>query len=111
MPYLQVHEFEALILTEPRSLRRIFPDDEAGLERLALSVRDLEPELINDDDPPSKRIPAPTMPPHAQPKTEPYFGGRFIPSGTAGRLLHGARLASNKEPLHPVHTLRYSVQF
>jgi len=69
-----VHEFEALILTEPRSLRRIFPDDEAGLERLALSVRDLEPELINDDDPPSKRIPAPTMPPHAQPKTETISG-------------------------------------
>jgi hypothetical protein len=56
VPYLQLHEFEALILSEPQGLIRVFPNDEDGCRRLQLLVRDLEPEFINDQKPPSKRI-------------------------------------------------------
>jgi hypothetical protein len=57
VPYLQVHEFEALVLVEPRELRVDFIEEERAIERLESLCSQFEsPELIDDEQPPSKRI-------------------------------------------------------
>lgn len=60
IPYLQRHEFEALVLASLPALRQLFDakDDLAGLKQLEVSVREAEPEDINDgiDTAPSKRL-------------------------------------------------------
>ena len=63
IPYIQVHEFEALVLTDPSRLALMYPSPE---RRKAIEVlvelgrqyceRDSSPELINLNAPPSKRI-------------------------------------------------------
>ena len=59
IPYLQLHEFEALLLSDPRQLKEQFPDKVAQIRRLvAIADSYGNPELI-DDNPntaPSKRI-------------------------------------------------------
>ncbi len=58
LPYIQVHEFEALVLVEPGRLIDDFPGDLKGIDRLAASLAALRPEEI-DDGPttaPSRRI-------------------------------------------------------
>lgn len=58
IPYVQMHELEALILAEPIRLGQEFPDREHEARNLATSVEGLDPEAI-DDGPttsPSKRI-------------------------------------------------------
>ena len=57
VPYIQLHEFEALILAQPRSLLLMYPKREleiGALEELTKSVQ--SPELIDLNDPPAKRI-------------------------------------------------------
>jgi len=49
MPYLQVHEFEALLLAQPESIAVAYPDREAQALQLAADVRGFaNPELIDD---------------------------------------------------------------
>ncbi len=60
IPYIQLHEFEALVLADPRQLEREFLEHEAGIQRLIEMVarEGGNPELIDDggDTAPSKRI-------------------------------------------------------
>ena len=57
IPYLQVHEFEALLLAEPAQLKRAYPGRAPAIDRLAGEIAHHQsPELINLDLPPSKRI-------------------------------------------------------
>ena len=59
IPYIQLHEFEALILSAPEQLSARFRDRDAGILRLAaLSAQFESPEHIDDgvDTAPSKRI-------------------------------------------------------
>ena len=59
IPYLQLHEFEALLLSNPRELEAQFPDRRNEICRLIKMAASFEsPELINDgtDTAPSKRI-------------------------------------------------------
>ena len=59
VPYIQLHEFEALLLADPSKFVAQFPDREAGIRRLVeLSSDAPSPELIDDGDEtaPSKRI-------------------------------------------------------
>jgi hypothetical protein len=59
IPYIQLHEFEALILSEPSKFAERFPDYESGVEQLLNICANLEsPELINDgaNTAPSKQI-------------------------------------------------------
>ena len=59
IPYLQLHEFEALLLADPRKLEVQFPDRKEEICRLIETVASFEsPELVNDrkDAAPSKRI-------------------------------------------------------
>ena len=59
IPYIQVHEFEALLLANPVQLDALFPESQAGIGRLADMASAFEsPELIDDgrDSAPSKRI-------------------------------------------------------
>lgn len=59
IPYIQLHEFDALILSDPHKLAAQFHDCEAGIRRLAaMASRYSSPELINDgsETAPSKRI-------------------------------------------------------
>jgi hypothetical protein len=59
IPYLQLHEFEALILADPLKLDWIFIEDEAAIQRLAALAQSFQnPELIDDGaaTSPSKRI-------------------------------------------------------
>jgi len=61
MPYLQLHEFEALLLAQPDRISVAYPDREAEALQLAAEAKDFaNPELI-DDGPnthPSARIQA-----------------------------------------------------
>jgi Domain of unknown function (DUF4276) len=57
LPHLQLHEFEALVLVDPRELGADFIENERSIEKLESLCRQYEsPELIDDDLPPSKRI-------------------------------------------------------
>ena len=59
IPYLQLHEFEALLLSEPAQLSAQFMERQAGIRTLvAVADQAGNPELINDgpDTAPSKRI-------------------------------------------------------
>ena len=57
IPYLQLHEFEALILADATKLLTMFPDQQEAVEALT-AVADGEggPEAVNLDNPPSKRV-------------------------------------------------------
>lgn len=59
IPYLQLHEFEALLLADPTKLEIEFFEDSNGIKQLSDLVSDFEsPELINlgRETAPSKRI-------------------------------------------------------
>lgn len=58
IPYIQLHEFEALILSDPRKLDGEYLEHERQIENLIAMVDGKNPELINDDPmtAPSKRI-------------------------------------------------------
>ena len=59
VPYIQVHEFEALVLADPQELSKDYPESESGVRRLVeMAARFPSPELINGDPEtaPSKRI-------------------------------------------------------
>ena len=59
IPYIQLHEFEALVFTRIEKLADYYPDHTAGVEKLvAVAAKYATPELINDGrtTAPSKRI-------------------------------------------------------
>ena len=58
IPYIQLHEFEALILADARKLDWEYFEHEAAIDSLVEMVGDTCPELINDgaETAPSKRI-------------------------------------------------------
>jgi hypothetical protein len=58
IPYIQLHEFEALILADPQHLDGEFLEHDAAIARLVALMKDKQPEEV-DGDPdtaPSKRI-------------------------------------------------------
>ncbi|MBN1426202.1 DUF4276 family protein [Candidatus Fermentibacteria bacterium] len=57
VPYIQLHEFEALVLVDPQRLSAHFPNADKATQRLSQLGQSVEtPELIDDKHPPSKRI-------------------------------------------------------
>lgn len=58
IPYIQLHEFEALLFCDLRELERRIDGSAQGIEKLRTEVRGLAPEEIDDGEPtaPSKRI-------------------------------------------------------
>ena len=58
VPYLQLHEFEALLFADPEKLNAPFPDRSQEVRRLVQLAQGQNPELINDgqETAPSKRI-------------------------------------------------------
>lgn len=59
IPYIQLHEFEALILSEPSMFASRFVEHKQGIQELIeVCANFSSPELINDDvkNAPSKRI-------------------------------------------------------
>lgn len=60
LPYIQVHEFEALVLTDPQELAKEYPESRVGINQLAaeIAAKFEDPELINGGraTAPSKRI-------------------------------------------------------
>ena len=58
IPYIQLHEFEALIFADPYKLKLEFPDKDKAIQKLVEMAQGKNPELINDhpDTAPSKRI-------------------------------------------------------
>ena len=59
VPYIQVHEFEALVLADPQELSSLYPESAAGVRQLVTIAGDYRsPEEINGDPTtaPSKRI-------------------------------------------------------
>ena len=58
IPYVQLHEFEALILVEPDRLLTMYPDGQTGIKRLKRDIGNTNPEEINESPQtaPSKRI-------------------------------------------------------
>ena len=59
-PYLQMHEFEALVLAEPIRLQSRFPDDayarQKAIQLLKMTDEFPSPEYVNTNSPPSHRI-------------------------------------------------------
>lgn len=57
IPYIQLYEFEALILADAGKLAAQFPDCTEGIKAIHdMTVTFSSPELIDDQDGPSKRI-------------------------------------------------------
>jgi len=58
IPYIQLHEFEALIFVSPEELNYEYLDRESEVEKLVAMAEEQNPELINDnaETAPSKRI-------------------------------------------------------
>lgn len=58
IPYVQLHEFEALLLVKPESLLSFYTEKDAEIESLKTEISGLEPEEINEnpENAPSKRI-------------------------------------------------------
>jgi hypothetical protein len=58
IPYIQLHEFEALVLADPVKLDWEYLEHDTPIEKLVSMVGDKNPELINDGatTAPSKRI-------------------------------------------------------
>lgn len=58
IPYIQLHEFEALILADPRKLNCEYLESDTGIANLEKLVQNIKPELIDDGakTAPSKRI-------------------------------------------------------
>jgi hypothetical protein len=58
IPYVQLHEFEALILVEPDRLLTMYPGDKKGIQELKRNIHGINPEEINElpQSSPSKRI-------------------------------------------------------
>ena len=56
LPYLQLHEFEALVLTDLDALAEQYPNQRNEIHELAKRLRDLPPEQVNRLSPPSRRI-------------------------------------------------------
>ena len=59
IPYIQLHEFEALLFADPQRLDTQFPDRPSAIRRLVATAEQFDsPELVNDEPTtaPSKRI-------------------------------------------------------
>ncbi len=58
IPYIQLHEFEALILADPQKLHREYLEHSRPIKKLIAMFGDQNPELINDgpNTAPSKQI-------------------------------------------------------
>ena len=57
IPYIQLYEFEALLLSDPQKFDSWFFNCPDGITNLVEMVSQFQsPENVNDDDPPSKRI-------------------------------------------------------
>ena len=58
IPYVQLHEFEALLLTDPGKLLSFYPDKKTAVVRLQNEISGMHPEEINEEPTtaPSKRI-------------------------------------------------------
>jgi hypothetical protein len=58
IPYVQLHEFEALLMVEPDRLIGMYPDGQTGINRLKRDIQGMNPEEINEtpQTAPSKRI-------------------------------------------------------
>lgn len=58
IPYVQLHEFEALLLVEPDRLLTMYPDGQTGITGLKRDIGHTNPEEINESPQtaPSKRI-------------------------------------------------------
>ena len=49
IPYIQLHEFEALIFANPSKLKKEYLDNDRQIERLVLLSQQMEPEMINEN--------------------------------------------------------------
>lgn len=58
IPYIQLHEFEALLLVDPERLITMYPEEQTGITRLKRDIANMNPEEINESPKtaPSKRI-------------------------------------------------------
>ena len=58
IPYVQLHEFEALLLVAPDRLITMYPDEQSGINKLKRDIGKTSPEEINESpqSAPSKRI-------------------------------------------------------
>ena len=58
VPYLQLHEFEALLFSDPKKFEERFDRHSTGISRLVQTAEQSNPELINDgnETAPSKQI-------------------------------------------------------
>lgn len=56
IPYLALHEFEAMMFAEPKQIAQVFPSFDITRELQGIRDAYISPEEINEELPPSKRI-------------------------------------------------------
>ena len=58
IPYVQLHEFESLLLVAPERLLVMYPEKQSAVEKLKRDIENITPEEINESQQtaPSKRI-------------------------------------------------------
>lgn len=58
IPYVSLHELEALILSKPEALLNVFPRNEKAVRQIKKDIGSMQPEEVNDDPnfAPSRRI-------------------------------------------------------
>ena len=57
IPYIQMHEFEALLLSSPEELSSWYIEETEAIDQLKENISAFDnPEMIDRDNPPSKRI-------------------------------------------------------
>jgi len=49
IPYVQLHEFEALLLTDPGKLLSFYPDKKTAVFKLQREISGMHPEEINEE--------------------------------------------------------------
>lgn len=77
IPYLQLYEFEALLLSDPRKFSLYYPDQEKSIRKIIkMTANFASPELINDGPKtaPSKRIAA-ILPAYSKTAAGPTIAG------------------------------------
>lgn len=105
IPYLQLHEFEALLLSDPEQLGTQFPGRDDAIRRLASAASSFDsPELVNggEQTAPSKRIVA-EIPEYKGRKDSagPIIAGQIGLPVLRSRCAHFAEWLSRLEVLDP----------
>lgn len=100
IPYLMLHEFEAMLFTEPRVIGSVLLDDTAGAVLETIAARRTSPEEINDGNEthPSRQI-TNYLPGYQKPLHGPQIAARIGIDAIRGKCPHFSQWLARLEAL------------